>query len=102
MLTTHLKRCVDSAKPREKRQELELVMQRATALRMLHGYAAPEVERVYLRALELCREVPDMPERFGLEWQQMQYFLVRADVDTASKLATAFWTMRPLMKTSPC
>jgi class 3 adenylate cyclase len=73
--------------PEQKRQELELVMQRATALRMLHGYAAPEVERVYLRALELCREVPDMPERFGLEWQQMQYFLVRADMDTASKLA---------------
>jgi class 3 adenylate cyclase len=71
----------------QKRQELELVTQRATALRMLHGYAAPEVERIYLRALELCREAPDMPERFGLEWQQMQYFLVRAEMNTASKLA---------------
>jgi class 3 adenylate cyclase len=71
----------------QKRQELELVTQRATALRMLHGYAAPEVERVYLRARELCRESPDMPERFGLEWQQMQYFLVRAEMNTASKLA---------------
>jgi adenylate cyclase len=73
--------------PEQKRQELELVTQRATALRMLHGYAAPEVERVYLRARELCREAPDMPERFGLEWQQMQYFLVRAEMNTASKLA---------------
>ena len=73
--------------PEQKRQELELVTERATALRMLHGYAAPEVERVYLRARELCREAPDMPERFGLEWQQMQYFLVRAEMNTASKLA---------------
>ena len=71
----------------QKRQQLELVTQRATALRMLHGYAAPEVERVYLRARELSREAPDTPERFGLEWQQMQYFLVRAEMDAARKLA---------------
>jgi class 3 adenylate cyclase/tetratricopeptide (TPR) repeat protein len=73
--------------PERRREELELVTERATALRMLHGYAAPEVEPVYLKARELASGVPDVPERFGLEWQQMQFHLVRAEMDTAAALA---------------
>jgi class 3 adenylate cyclase/tetratricopeptide (TPR) repeat protein len=74
--------------PERKRLELVLVTQRATALRALRGYAAPEVERVYLKARELCQDAADVPERFGLEWQQMQFFLVRAELDTAKELAS--------------
>jgi class 3 adenylate cyclase/predicted ATPase len=81
---THL-----GAVPERKTLEFLLVTQRATALRELRGYAAPEVERIYLRARELCREMRDVPERVGLEWQQMQFFLVRADLDTAKQLASS-------------
>ena len=73
--------------PEQKTLELELVTQRAAALRALRGYAAPEVEKVYLRARELCRDVGDTPDRFRIEWQQMQFFLVRGDLGTASELA---------------
>jgi tetratricopeptide (TPR) repeat protein len=67
--------------------ELLLVAQRAAALRSLRGYASPEVEQVYRQARELCRLVGDTPERFGVEWQQMQFFLVRGDLDAASELS---------------
>ena len=75
--------------PERKTLELELVTQRGAALRALHGYAATEVENVYLKARELCRDLPDNPDRFRVEWQQMQFFLVRGDLHTASELATS-------------
>ena len=68
--------------------ELLLVAQRAAALRALRGYAAAEVEEVYRQARELCRAVGDTPERFSIEWQQMQFFLVRGDLDAAAELST--------------
>jgi len=68
--------------------ELLLVAQRAAALRALRGYAAAEVEEVYRQARELCLAVGDTPERFSIEWQQMQFFLVRGDLDAAAELST--------------
>src|SRR5262249_21956722 len=50
------------AAPDRKELELALVRQRATALRELRGYAAPEVERIYLRARELCQELHEVPQ----------------------------------------
>lgn len=71
----------------QKLLELELLTQRGAALRSLRGYAASEVEKVYLKARELCREMGDVPERFGAEWQQMQFFLVRGDRVMATDLS---------------
>lgn len=68
--------------------ELELVTQRGAALRSIRGYAASEVAKVYLKARELCLEVGNVPERFGAEWQQMQFFLVSGDRRMASELST--------------
>ena len=68
--------------------ELLLVAQRAAALRALRGYASAEVEAVYRQARTLCQAVGDTPERFGVEWQQMQFFLVRGELDTAAELST--------------
>ena len=68
--------------------ELLLVAQRAAALRALRGYASAEVEEVYRQARELCRVVGDTPERFSVEWQQMQFFLVRGDLDATAELST--------------
>ena len=67
--------------------ELELVMQHAAALRALRGYAAPEVEQLYRKAGVLSLVAGDTPERFGFDWQQMQFFLVRADMNAAAALA---------------
>jgi len=68
--------------------ELLLVAQRAAALRALRGYASAEVEAVYWQARALCQAVGDTPERFGVEWQQMQFFLVRGELDAAAELST--------------
>ncbi len=72
---------------RDTLSELLLVAQRAAALRALRGYASAEVEAVYWQARELCEAVGDTPERFGIEWQQMQFFLVRGELDPAADLA---------------
>jgi class 3 adenylate cyclase/tetratricopeptide (TPR) repeat protein len=73
--------------PARMQRELELLTQRGAALRAVRGYAAPEVESVYQTARELWRDVGDTPVRFRLEWQQMQFFLVRGDLETAAGLA---------------
>jgi class 3 adenylate cyclase/tetratricopeptide (TPR) repeat protein len=73
---------------RDTLSELLLVAQRAAALRALRGYASAEVEAVYRQARALCQAVGDTPERFGVEWQQMQFFLVRGELDTAAELST--------------
>ena len=75
--------------PERRTWELELVTQRAAALRALHGYGASAVAEVYEKARELYREAGDTPERFSMEWQQMQFFLVRADLDAAAALAAS-------------
>lgn len=72
----------------ERRQlELELVMQLGTALRATHGYAATDVEKVYLRARALSKQVGETPERFNVEWGLMQFFLVRGNLETAREVA---------------
>jgi adenylate cyclase len=73
--------------PERRALELELVTQRAAALRALRGYASSEVEEVYAKARELYQAAGETPERFGMEWQQMQFFLVRAELDAAGALA---------------
>jgi class 3 adenylate cyclase len=76
------------AGPERNKLELKLLTQRAMALRGLRGYGAPELEAVYSSARSLYEKVGDAPELFALEWQQMQFFLVRADLESAGRLAT--------------
>ena len=58
-------------------QELALQVALGTALTVVKGYSAPEVEQAYGRALELCRETDDTPRLFpvllGLGW----FYIVR-------------------------
>ncbi|PYO52769.1 MAG: hypothetical protein DMD83_25200, partial [Candidatus Rokuibacteriota bacterium] len=58
-------------------EELTSHVMLGTALTAMKGYSAPEVERTYARALELCGQVDDNPRLFpvllGLGW----FYLVR-------------------------
>jgi predicted ATPase/class 3 adenylate cyclase len=45
-------------------QELTLRLTLGTPLRVTKGYGAPEVEKTYARALELCQQVGATPQRF--------------------------------------
>ena len=47
--------------PERAQQELTLQLAWATALMATRGYAAPEVERAYARARELCQQVGETP-----------------------------------------
>jgi hypothetical protein len=55
-----------------RQQELDLQLMLGHATTAIKGYAAPEVEQILTRALELCEQVGDTPQRFpmlrGLCW----------------------------------
>jgi predicted ATPase len=89
--TTHFRsalRAFDRLPDRENRvlDELQLQVALGGALSQVQGFAAPEVGRVYARALALCDDVGDVPERFvavaGLE----AFYSIRGDLPIASSL----------------
>ena len=49
-------------------QELDLQIALGPALMATKGYAAPEVERAYARARELCQQVGETPQLFPVLW----------------------------------
>jgi class 3 adenylate cyclase len=67
--------------------ELDLTLALATALRSLHGYAAPEVEDRLLRARVLCVECQDDNNRFNIEWELFQCNLVKGNIHGAHEIA---------------
>ena len=66
-------------------RKLELAIQTSLgpALFATRGYAAPEVQQVYARGRELCREIGTAPELFSVQWGLWAYHVVRADLDLA-------------------
>ena len=50
------------------------------------GYAAPEVERAYARARELCAQLGDTPQLFPVLRGLMLYYQNRGDLQTATQL----------------
>jgi predicted ATPase len=51
------------------------------------GYAAPEVERTYARARQLCRDLGDGPQLYPVVQGLWLFHFVRADLDNARALA---------------
>ena len=73
--------------PERTQQELELQLALANPLVSTKGYTAPEVERVYTRALDLCRQVGETPQLFWALLGLQVVYLVRAELKTARELA---------------
>ncbi len=69
------------------RLELDLTAASATALRSLHGYAAPVVEECYLRAQELCGQVDAPQMGFYVDWGLFQCYLVKDEILNAGEHA---------------
>ena len=67
--------------------ELALCLALGTALVATRGYAAMEVEHVFLRARELCAKVGDTHHRFRTLVGLCVYYEVRAALRTANELA---------------
>ncbi|MFQ5595764.1 MAG: hypothetical protein ACE5HA_16585, partial [Anaerolineae bacterium] len=68
-------------------QELEFQITLGPALIASRGYAAPEVERTYARARELCRQVGETPGIIPVLQGLLAFYRVRADFQTARELA---------------
>jgi class 3 adenylate cyclase/predicted ATPase/DNA-binding winged helix-turn-helix (wHTH) protein len=74
--------CLPAAAARDK-HELELHLALGAPLIATRGWAAPEVEQVYARALVLCQQLGDSPQRFAGLFGLFTFSLVRGEVQTA-------------------
>ena len=73
--------------PERTQQELTLQIALGVPLMATKGYAAPEVERAYARAQELCRQVGETPQLFRVLSGLWFFYLARAELQTAHELA---------------
>jgi predicted ATPase len=72
--------------PERLQQELDLQVALGPALMATKGYAAPDTERAYARARELCAQVGDTPQLFPVLRGLILYYLNRGDLQTATQL----------------
>jgi predicted ATPase len=67
-------------------QELTLQITLGAALQTTKGYVAPEVENVYGRARELCRQVGETPQLFAVLNGLRRFYYVRGRLQTTHEL----------------
>jgi class 3 adenylate cyclase/predicted ATPase len=79
--------------PERTQHELTLQLTLAVSLMATQGYSAPEVERVYARARELCEQVGETLQLFPVLHGLWRYYLVRADFQTGRQLAEQFLSL---------
>jgi len=72
--------------PARTQHELLLQTTLAPALMATKGYGVPEVEAAFRRALALCRQVGETPQLFVTLMGLWQFYLVRAQHQTAREL----------------
>jgi predicted ATPase len=72
--------------PAHLQQELDLQVALGPALLATKGYAAPDVERVYTRARELCQQVGNSSQFYPVMRGLMSYYLMRGESQTAHGL----------------
>jgi predicted ATPase len=68
-------------------RELPLQMTLGVQLQATQGYAAPEAERTYARALVLCEQMEEAPPLFPVLWGLWLVYKVRSELGKAQELA---------------
>jgi len=76
-----------SETPERRQQELTLQVALGPALIAAKGYTAPEVERAYTRARELCQQIGETPQLFPVLAGLGVFYDVRAELQLARELA---------------
>ncbi len=79
--------------PERAQQELTLQITLGSALVVNRGYAAPEVEKAYTRARELCQQLGETPQLFPVLWGLWDFYLVRAELQTGHELGEQLLTL---------
>ncbi|WP_434666210.1 adenylate/guanylate cyclase domain-containing protein [Paraburkholderia sp. A3BS-1L] len=72
--------------PERTRQELALRLSLGPALMAARGYASPEVEATYTRALALCEQIGDSAQLFPAQFGLRTYYSLRANYVTSREL----------------
>jgi predicted ATPase/predicted Ser/Thr protein kinase len=73
--------------PDRDQQELGLQIILGLSLRSVEGWAAPEVERVYLRARQICEALGTPPQLFPVMWGLTLFHAIRGDLRVFLPLA---------------
>jgi predicted ATPase len=71
-------------------EELALQMDLGVALTVTRGFAAPEVERTYARARELCQQMGDAAKLFPVLYSLWNFYLASAALHTTLEIAQQF------------
>jgi predicted ATPase len=72
--------------PERAQQALTLQIALGVPLMTIKGYAAPEVERVYTQARELCQQIRETPQLFLALWGLWMFHGLRGESRTAREL----------------
>jgi class 3 adenylate cyclase/tetratricopeptide (TPR) repeat protein len=88
----HLNAALDLLKtlpenPERARDELGLLLNLGIACITARGHGAPEVETIYTRALALCEQGAETPQRFSAQLGLWSFYLLRGKLLTAQSLA---------------
>jgi predicted ATPase len=79
--------------PERAAQELPLQMTLGLQLQVTQGFAAPEVERTYIRARELCRQCQESPPLYPVFWGLWLFYKVRSELRKARIMADELMTL---------
>jgi predicted ATPase len=79
--------------PERTQQEITLQLALSVPLTATRGYASPEVEKVVTRALELCRQVGEIPQLFLVLGGLYTFYQQRTEYKTAQELAEQLLTL---------
>jgi tetratricopeptide (TPR) repeat protein len=79
--------------PQCAQQELMLQVTLGVPLQATRGFSAPEVESVYTRARELCRQIGETPQLFPVLWGLLVVHQVRGELQTARELTEQFFSL---------
>jgi len=72
--------------PERAQQELMLQITLGAALQATAGYTAPEVERSYMRARDLCRQVGETPQLFAALIGLRRFYYIQGKLQMAHEL----------------
>jgi predicted ATPase len=72
--------------PERAQKELDLQVTLGPVLMVTRGQAAPEVQQTYARALALCQQLGDTPQRFATLWGLQRFYRGQGAYVTAREL----------------
>ena len=103
----HLTRALDLLRaqpdtPERAEQEVALQIALGGPLMAIKGRGAPEVERAYTRAQELCQRIGETPQLFPVFWGLFLFRRSRGEIDrpTGSARACLPWPSPPTIRAS--